>query len=117
MQLYNEPSLAQEWDAEHPIDQSKFLSHLLPAIETVYSAGGYVGLQMIDPAWLTVSLGAIKEAKLEYTFDRLFFVPHPYGLNHPPEYDEDRSSVLGFREFAQVFAEAIGFVPIMIARR
>jgi hypothetical protein len=49
------------------------------------------------------------------TFDRLFFIPHLYGLNHPPEYDEDIHSVLGFREFAKVFEEEIGFVPAMIA--
>jgi hypothetical protein len=48
-------------------------------------------------------------------FDRLFFVPHPYGLNHPPEYDEDINSALGFREFAKVFEEEIGFTPMMIA--
>jgi hypothetical protein len=42
-------------------------------------------------------------------------VAHLYGLNHPPDYEEDINGVLGFREFAQVFEEEIGFVPVMIS--
>ena len=114
-QLYNEPSLAQEWDDAHPIDPETYLRHLLPAVREVYDAGGYVGLQFIDPDWLRLTLRALKAEGLADTFDRLFFVPHPYGLNHPPEYDEDRNGVLGFRDFAAVFEEEIGFVPVMIA--
>lgn len=114
VQLYNEPSLAQEWDA-HPIDRELFLSNLLPAVRQVYDAGGYVGLQFLDPDWLRLTLRRMKERGMEDVFDRLFFVPHPYGLNHPPEYDEDINGVLGFREFAKVFEEEIGFVPVMIA--
>ncbi|MBN1217484.1 MAG: hypothetical protein JXM69_01030 [Anaerolineae bacterium] len=114
-QLYNEPSLAQEWDEDHPLDREVFLQHLLPAIRQVYEAGGYVGLQFLDPAWLRVTLQRLKTEQMTGVFDRLFFVPHPYGLNHPPEYDEDINGVLGFGEFARVFEEEIGFGPIMIA--
>ena len=53
--------------------------------------------------------------RVSIVFDRLFFVPHLHGLNHPPDYTEDRHGVLGFREFAAVFQEEIGFVPVMIA--
>ncbi len=115
LQLYNEPGLAQEWDEAHPLDPELFLSHLLPAIRQVYDAGGYVGLQFLDPDELRVTLQQMKAFGLTDVFDRLFFVAHPYGLNHPPEYDEDINSVLGFREFATVFEEEIGFVPVMIA--
>lgn len=120
MQLYNEPSLAQEWDIPHseddpPIDQAVYLSQLAPAIRTVYNAGGYVGLQFLDLDWTRDTLKHLKESGMSDTFDRLFFIPHPYGLNHPPAYDEDESSVLGFRTFGQIFAEEIGFVPMMVA--
>ena len=114
LQLYNEPSLAQEWDNGQPIDQAGYLQQLLPAIEAVYEAGGYVGLQFIDPTWLRLTLQTAKTEKMEYIVDRLFFIPHLYGINHPPDYDEDINGVLGFREFAKVFEAEIGFVPVMI---
>jgi hypothetical protein len=115
IQLYNEPSLVQEWDNIQPVDQEKFLRNLLPAARQVYDAGGYVGLQFVDLDWLHLALQTMKAQGMSDTFDRLFFIPHLYGLNHPPEYDEDIHSVLGFREFAKVFEEEIGFVPAMIA--
>ena len=115
MQLYNEPSLAQEWPADQPIDQAKFEENLLSAIQTVYEAGGYVGLQFIEPTWLEITLQRLQTAELTHIYDRLFFIPHPYGLNHPPAYDDDINSVLGFREFATIFETEIGFVPMMIA--
>jgi hypothetical protein len=115
IQLYNEPSLAQEWDEDHPIDRETYLANLLPAIRQVYDAGGYVGLQFLDPDWLRVTLQKMKAEGMNDVFDHLFFVPHLYGLNHPPAYDDDINSALGFREFAQVFDEEIGFVPVMIA--
>lgn len=114
IQVYNEPSLDQEWDGK-PVSQSTYLDSLGPAVKEVYGAGGYVGLQQIDPAWLRASLQRLKADGLSYTFDRLFFVPHPYGFNHPPDYVEDSNGVLGFREYARVFQEEIGYVPPMIA--
>jgi hypothetical protein len=113
-QLYNEPSLAQEWGG-HPVDREAYFRHLLPAIRQVYAAGGYVGLQVVNPDWLRASLQRMEAEGLNSAFDRLFFVAHLYGLNHPPDYDEDINGVLGFREFARVFEEEIGFVPVMIA--
>ncbi|MBE2193981.1 MAG: hypothetical protein IAE83_07385 [Anaerolinea sp.] len=116
IQVYNEPSLAQEWNESMPTDaQSIYHQNLLPAVKAVYDAGGLVGLQQIELDWLRASLQALKGAKLDYTFDRLFFVPHPYGFNHPPEYSADQHGVLGFRFFAQVFEQELGFVPPMIA--
>lgn len=119
MQLYNEPSLRQEWErpgVDAPvISQDTYLSQLNAATREVYEAGGYVGLQLLDLEWTKTTLQTLKAGELNDTFDRLFFIPHPYGLNHPPEYDEDESSVLGFRFFADVFEEEIGFIPMMIA--
>ncbi len=115
MQIYNEPSLGQEWDAGRAIDQELYLKNLLPAVQQVYDAGGYVGLQHIDTAWLRATLQRLKSTGMANIFDRLFFVPHPYGFNHPPDYDKDGDSVLGFQAFAKVFQDEIGFVPVMIA--
>jgi len=115
MQLYNEPSLEQEWDGVCPANQEAYLRNLLPAARQVYNAGGYVGLQFIDPQWLRLTLQRMKAHGMSDLFDRLFFVPHLHGLNHPPGYDEDINGVLGFREFARVFEQEIGLVPAMIA--
>jgi hypothetical protein len=114
MQIYNEPSLGQEWD-DRPIDQALYLKHALPAIRAVYDAGGYVGLQHIDQEWLRVTLRRMKAEEVSDVFNRLYFLPHPYGFNHPPDYAKDEFGVLGFRFYAQVFREEIGFVPMMIA--
>jgi hypothetical protein len=114
MQVYNEPSLAQEWDGS-PVDQEVYLNNLIPAIQAVYDAGGYAGLQEIEPAWLAKDIKRIKQGGYAEIFSRLFFVPHPYGLNHPPDYTEDINSVLGFRGYARVFEDQLGFVPPMIA--
>jgi len=114
IQVYNEPNLDQEWDGQ-PIDQAVYQSHLLPALQEVVDAGGLAGLQHIDAAWLREDLRKIKAAGMGDVFERLFFVPHPYGANHPPDYDQDNIGVLSFREHTAVFEEEIGFVPPMIA--
>jgi len=114
MQLYNEPSLPAEW-GEREIDQELFLNNLLKAAAQVYNAGGYVGLQFVDERWLVAALQEMKARGGEAIFGRMFFVPHPYGLNHPPSYTEDCNAVLGFLCFAEVFEQEIGFVPPMIA--
>lgn len=114
IQVYNEPSLSAEWDGQ-TVDQAVYLDHLVQAVRQVYDAGGYVGLQQVDLDWTRATLQRLKTEHLEYTFDRLFFVPHPYAANHPPEYDQDLTSVLGFQQYAKVFQEEIGFVPVMIA--
>jgi hypothetical protein len=115
IQLYNEPSLAQEWANGRAIDQNTYLRNMLPAARQVYDAGGYVGLQFVNPDWLRQTLRSMEEQGMGDVFDRLFFVPHLYGLNHPPDYNQDINSVLGFREYARVFEEEIGFVPVMIS--
>ncbi len=114
MQIYNEPSLSAEWDGQ-AIDQELFLGNLMNAVEQVYNAGGYVGLQFVSDDWLRAALAEIEARGGQQVFDRMFLVPHPYGLNHPPDYTADSNGVLGFRNQADVVREAIGFVPPMIA--
>jgi hypothetical protein len=114
IQIYNEPSVEVLWD-DPPLPEEAFMDDLLKAARDVYNAGGYVGLQFVDPDWLREAMHEIRLHGGEPIFRRMFFVPHPYGLNHPPSYQEDLNSVLGFLTFAQVFQEEIGFVPPMIA--
>ena len=94
IQIYNEPSVEVLWD-EPPLRQEAFMDDLLKAARDVYNAGGYVGLQFVDPQWLREALYQIKLHGGEAIFQRMFFVPHPYGLNHPPAYQEDLNAVLG----------------------
>jgi hypothetical protein len=114
IQIYNEPSLETIWE-DPPVPQEVYMQDLLKAARNVYNAGGYVGLQFVDPQWLREALYELRLHGGEAIFGRMFFVPHPYGLNHPPSYQEDLNAVLGFLVFAQVFQEEIGFVPPMIA--
>jgi hypothetical protein len=114
MQLYNEPSLPAEWDGQ-PIDQQLFLENLMLAVEQVYNAGGYVGLQFVNDDWLIAALREIKARGGEQVFQRMFLVPHPYGLNHPPDYTADPNGVLGFLHQARIVEAEIGFTPPMIA--
>lgn len=114
IQIYNEPSVEARWE-DPPVPREEYMQDLLKAARDVYNAGGYVGLQFVDPAWLREALYEIRLHGGEAILHRMFFVPHPYGLNHPPSYQEDLNAVLGFLTFAQVFQEEIGFVPPMIA--
>ncbi len=114
IQLYNEPSLPEEWDGRE-IDQERFLQNLLRAAAQVYNARGYVGLQFVNERWLVAALKEMKARGGEAIFGRMFFVPHPYGLNHPPEYEATCDAVLGFRCYAEVFKRETGRYPPMIA--
>ena len=115
MQIYNEPSLPVEWDDDTDSTIENFMRSFLHAAQEVYNAGGYVGLQFVREDWLVGALDGLKQHGGERVFERMFFVPHPYGLNHPPEYDKDVNAVLGFLPYAAVFEREIGFVPPMIA--
>ncbi len=114
MQVYNEPSMEALWE-DPPIKKQRFMRHLLRSAADVYNAGGYVGLQFVDGQWLREALHEMRLHGGEPIFGRMFFVPHPYGLNHPPSYQEDPNAVLGFLYFADIFQQELGFVPPMIA--
>ena len=113
MQAYNEPSVSQEWP-EGQSNQVLFLDNLMHACESIYNAGGYVGLQFVSENWLVNAINEIKKREGDAVFGRTFFVPHSYGMNHPPNYAEDINTVLSFLRFGEIFQEEIGFVPPMI---
>jgi hypothetical protein len=114
IQLYNEPSLEQEWDNYSSSDQELFLRNLLEASRRVHKSGGYVGLQFVNTEWLKAALREIKTSGDSGLLDRVFFIPHLYGLNHPPDYTEDINSLLGFREYAALFQSELGYIPPMV---
>ena len=114
MQIYNEPNLDVEWDEGSP-DLDDYIPNFLHAAQEVYNAGGYVGLQFVREDWLAAAIDALRRHGGERVFGRMFFIPHPYGLNHPPEYDADVNAMLGFLPYAAIFERELGFVPPMIA--
>lgn len=113
LQLYNEPSLDQEWH-ERPIDVGVYQENFLDAAWKVHNSGGYVGLQIIDTDWLIDTLRFLKERDAWPILRRMFFVAHCYALNHPPDYTWDRHAAMGFRFYADIFRQEIGFVPPVI---
>jgi len=112
-QIYNEPDNGAEWDGRE-VSRDQWVTNFVQTARDVYNAGGFVGLQVLDPDWQRAVIRAIKAQKGERIFGRMFFVPHSYALNHPPNYTEDENAVLGFRMYADVFQQELGFVPPFI---
>ncbi len=113
MQLYNEAELEVEWD-DHPQDRDQYILNLLTAAKDVYNAGGYPGIQLLDEDWLREFINQVYARQGEALFHRMFFIPHAYGVNHPPAYQQDTTGVLGFRAYATIFYKRLGFVPPFI---
>lgn len=115
-QIYNEPSLGQEWvdEWDDDIDEALFLDNLMHASQEVYNAGGYVGWQFVNPHWLDHAIDEVERRGSTRLFERFFFIPHSYGDNIPPEWTEDGRGVLGWRNFANQLHRRLGFVPPLI---
>ncbi len=113
-QLFNEPGNPDEWGSGKEVNISQWADNFIGTAKDVYNAGGYVGLQVTDPDELRLVIDRTLAMKGDRMFQRFFFVPHSYPLNHPPTYVEDENAVLGFRMFADVFQEKLGFVPPFI---
>ncbi|MCG3211853.1 MAG: hypothetical protein FOGNACKC_05499 [Anaerolineae bacterium] len=129
LQLYNEPTVGQEWRDEAK-DLDLYRRNFIAAADEVYRQGGYVGFQDVDVDSLRALLGSIKAQNKAYLFDVAFFVPHCYGSNHPPAYPYDERnqadrpgatidtdwqiSVLCFQKYAHIWQEEAGFVPPMV---
>ena len=129
IQLYNEPTVGQEWDGR-AFDFDLYAGNFIRAADALYQAGGYIGIQDVDPANLARLLQTIQDQGKSYLLSEAFFVPHCYGSNHPPAYpydaqnqadnpgatiyDDYNASVLCFLKFAQVWQDQVGFVPPMI---
>ncbi len=113
IQLYNEPELPAEWDNKE-INMNLFFNNLIGAAKDVFNAGGYPGIQLLDEDDLRHFIDEIYARQGEALFKRMFFIPHAYGLNHPPDYKQDENGVLGFLNFATIFYKRLGLVPPFI---
>ena len=74
-----------------------------------------MGLQFVSENWLTDAINAIKARNGEAVFGRTFFMPHSYGMNHPPELHrghQRRAQLPGFG--GHLPASRSAFVPPMI---
>ncbi len=112
-QLYNEADSGAEWDGRD-VNEAQWVSNFVQTAKDVSNAGGYVGLQVLDPEWVRAVIQEIKAEKGDRIFGRMFFVPHSYALNHPPSYTEDENGVLGYRFYVDVFQQELGFIPPFI---
>ncbi len=129
IQLYNEPEVGQEWAEDRTMSIKLFIDHWIGLADQVYQAGGFPGLQVVDPDTVNSLIDEIVAKGKSYLLNEMFFVPHPYGSNHPPSYPYDRNMqsrepgktvdqdwfcVLGFLKYAHVFQARLGRVPPMI---
>lgn len=128
VQIFNEPGDIREWKNGIP-NFDLFVQRWIQHATAVANAGGFPGLQVLDPEELRTVLRALKSAGAAAVLDRMWYCPHPFGANHPPDYPydarnqqdhpgatvfQDDITVIGFLEFAPVFQQEVGFVPPFI---
>lgn len=129
IQIFNEPSSAHEWRDGIPkprVFNARWCEHAA----RVAAADGFPGLQVLHVEELEAVLRELKLLNAQSVIERMWFCPHPYGSNHPPDYpydelnqrdrpgstlNDDPDSILQFLEFAPVFERELGFVPPFIA--
>ncbi|HJX37368.1 MAG TPA: hypothetical protein VJ714_02090 [Anaerolineae bacterium] len=113
IQIFNEPSDDREWENGRPRDYLRKWSGLwAEKAEDVYNSGGYPGLQCLSLEEAEAAIDALGTSSP--VWERVWFCSHNYGLNHPPEWQEDLWCVLGFQFFARLFQRRLGFVPPII---
>ncbi len=129
IQIFNEPGDVREWKSGAP-NFDLFVQRWVQHAQAVADAGGLPGLQVLDPNELRAVLRALKAANAQKVIDQMWFCPHPYGANHPPNYPydarnqqehpgatvfDDPITVIGFLEMPPVFQQELGFIPPFIA--
>lgn len=129
VQIFNEPSNPHEWRDGLPKPRA-FTARWSEHAARVAAEGGFPGLQVLDVQELQAVLQELKTLNAATVMERMWFCPHPYGANHPPDYpydelnqrdhpgatlNDDTDTVLQFLEFAPVFQRELGFVPPFIA--
>jgi len=113
IQIFNEPSDDREWKNGRPRDYLQRWSSLWAekALD-VYNSGGFPGLQCMNLEEAEAAIDAL--GSHSPVWEKVWFCSHNYGLNHPPEWQEDLWSVLGFQFFASLFRRRLGYVPPII---
>ena len=129
VQIFNEPSSPHEWRDGVPKPRA-FTARWCEHAARVVAADGLPGLQVLHAEELEAVLRELKTLNAQSVIERMWFCPHPYGANHPPDYpydelnqrdhpgatlNDDPDSVLQFLEFAPVFERELGFVPPFVA--
>ncbi len=129
IQIFNEPSNPYEWRDKLPKPRA-FTARWCEHAARVATEGGLPGLQVLHVEELEAVLRELKALNAQSVIERMWFCPHPYGGNHPPDYpydelnqrdhpgatlNDDPDTILQFLEFAPVFERELGFVPPFIA--
>ncbi|MGB8648978.1 MAG: hypothetical protein WCF84_27325 [Anaerolineae bacterium] len=129
IQIFNEPSDEREW-RDNVYKPRAFISRWCDHAARVAEAGGLPGLQVLHTEELRAILTELKSRNASKVIEQMWFCPHPYGSNHPPDYPYDNRNqldrpaatlanddmtVLQFLEFAPIFEAELGFVPPFIA--
>lgn len=129
VQIFNEPSSPHEWRDNLPKPRA-FVARWCEHAARIADEGGFPGLQVLHVEELEAVLRELKALGAKQVIERMWFCPHPYGSNHPPDYpyddlnqrdhpgatlNDDPDTVLQFLEFAPVFERELGFVPPFIA--
>jgi hypothetical protein len=113
IQIFNEPSDDREWKNGRPKNYvAKWSGLWAQKAREVYDSGGYPGLQCLGLNEAEAAIDALGAGSP--VWERVWFCCHNYGLNHPPEWQEDLWCVLGFQFFAELFQRRLGFVPPII---
>jgi hypothetical protein len=113
IQIFNEPSDDREWKNGRPRGYIGKWSELWAEKATdVYNSGGHPGLQCLNLEEAEAAIEALGAGSP--VWQRVWFCSHNYGLNHPPDWQENEWCVLGFEFFADLFQKRLGFVPPII---
>jgi hypothetical protein len=114
VQIFNEPSDDREWNDNRPPDyKEKWAGWWIQKAREVASAGGHPGLQCLHPDELQTVMNFLPAD--DPLWRQMWFCSHNYGLNHPPDFEEDYWGVLGFEVFARMFEQHLGgYVPPII---
>ncbi len=116
IQLYNEPGDDREWTNGSP-NFGTYLKNFNSMSQRIMAAGGRVGIQVQDPSELAALISKIQsdpDINQKDYWSKIFFVPHLYANGNPANWTGDDIGQLGFREYAEVFQQELGFVPPMI---
>ncbi len=126
--VLNDPAESRAWKTGRP-DPTQFVQRWIQHANAVASAGGFPGLQLLDPSELRTLLSALKTSGANVVIDRLWFCPRCHGDNHPPDYPydtrnqedhpgatvfEDDATVTSFLKYEPIFRQELGFVPPFI---
>ncbi len=129
IQIFNEPSNPNEWRDGLPKPRA-FTARWCEHAARVVAEDGLPGLQVLHVEELEAVLRELKLLNAQSVIERMWFCPHPYGANHPPDYpydalnqrdhpgatlNDDANTVSQFLEFAPVFERELGFVPPVLA--